>query len=265
MQLRFKRFFSVDSPKAIKAESFGFLNAINYMAPASAAGVGNLCPFAGACTELCLGLYSGQAAMRKDGESNLVVDSRIRKAKYFMLERAAYMAEMALHTAKLVRRARKLRLKLCVRPNGSTDISYEGIWFEVSKEFAAQLSAISGHKVTSGKHTILTLFPRVQFVDYTKNPNRFNKPLPSNYYLTFSVAENNRDKAKDLLSRGVNAAAVFANALPRQWNGFDVIDGDKHDLRHLDPKASQGVIVGLLPKGNKAKRDQSGFVIRDHQ
>ena len=35
-------FFSLDSPKAIKAQAYGYLNAINYMAPASTAGVGNL-------------------------------------------------------------------------------------------------------------------------------------------------------------------------------------------------------------------------------
>ena len=40
-----------------------------------------------------------------------------------------------------------------------------------------------------------------------------------------------------------------------------MIDGDLHDLRHLDPK---GVVVGLSSKGNKVKRDMSGFVVRDH-
>jgi len=38
---------------------------------------------------------------------------------------------------------------------------------------------------------------------------------------------------------------------------LQVIDGDKDDLRFLDPK---GVVVGLIAKG-KAKRDTSGFVI----
>jgi len=32
-------------------------------------------------------------------------------------------------------------------------------------------------------------------------------------------------------------------------------------LRHLDPSP---VIVGLDPKGAKAKADQSGFVVRDY-
>ena len=38
--------------------------------------------------------------------------------------------------------------------------------------------------------------------------------------------------------------------------GRKVINGDKHDLRHLDPKK---VVVGLIAKG-KAKKDFNGFV-----
>jgi hypothetical protein len=49
--------------------------------------------------------------------------------------------------------------------------------------------------------------------------------------------------------------------MPETWNGYRVINGDEHDLRHLDPK---GVVVGLSPKGHKAKRSTSGFVVRDH-
>jgi hypothetical protein len=45
--------------------------------------------------------------------------------------------------------------------------------------------------------------------------------------------------------------------MPKTFKGFKVIDGDKDDLRFLDPK---GVVVGLYAKG-KAKQDASGFVI----
>jgi hypothetical protein len=129
----------------------------------------------------------------------------------------------------------------------------------VSAEFAAKLSEISGHAVTAGLHTIFSAFPRIQFVDYTKNPNRFARQLPANYYLTFSRSESNEADSLRLLAAGHNVAVVFA-ARPSHWNGYRVIDGDLHDLRHLDPK---GVVVGLSPKGNKAKRDMSGFVVRD--
>jgi hypothetical protein len=76
------RFFSVDSPKAIKAQALGWLNAINYMAPAASGGAGNLCPHASpGCLALCLGWYSGQAGMISNAEletgSNATRASRV--------------------------------------------------------------------------------------------------------------------------------------------------------------------------------------------
>ncbi len=47
-------------------------------------------------------------------------------------------------------------------------------------------------------------------------------------------------------------------------HGYPVINGDESDLRQLDPRAaigSPGFVVGLSPKGGKAKRDTSGFVV----
>jgi hypothetical protein len=44
--------------------------------------------------------------------------------------------------------------------------------------------------------------------------------------------------------------------LPVTWFDREVIDGDVHDFRFLDP---QGVVVGLRAKGT-AIRDTSGFV-----
>lgn len=263
MAIEFERFFSVDSPKAIKANKYGYLNAINYMAPARSGGVGNLCSHASeACMALCLGWESGQASMvsRATGTNN-VRDSRIRKAGYFMRERADYMREMLLHIARNVRRARRRRLKLAVRPNGSTDIKYEGLYIDVDDAFAAELSRIAGAKVRPGRHTIFSAFPRTQFLDYTKNPTRFDRPLPRNYHLTFSRSESNERIALEMLARGHNVAVVFAGELPAEWHGFPVIDGDAHDLRFLDPR---NCVIGLSPKGRKAKRDSSGFVVRDY-
>jgi hypothetical protein len=96
--------------------------------------------------------------------------------------------------------------------------------------------------------------------------------LPANYHLTFSRSETNEDKAVELLGQGNNVAVVFAER-PATWHGFDVIDGDEHDLRHLDPQADltplgfwstgrNGRVVGLSPKGRKAKKDINGFVVR---
>ena len=215
--IRFERFFSVDSPKAIKAAKFHYLNAINYMAPHTSGGVGNLCSHASAgCIALCLGRESGQAAMvsRVTG-TNGVRQSRERKARYFMQERTAYLNEMLLHIARNVRSARNKGLTLAVRPNGSTDIAYEGLRVFVDDDLAADLSRVSGLVVSAGLHTIFSAFPSVQFLDYTKNPNRFKRALPANYHLTFSRSETNDATALDILSRGFNVAVVFRGKIRR--------------------------------------------------
>ena len=242
MQIRFERFLSTDSPKAIKASGYGYLNGFNYMAPYKLGGAGNLCSHASAgCIALCLGDHSGQAAM-----SQRVKDSRKRKAQYFMKARAEYMAEFAYHIKKTINKANKLGLKTAIRPNGSTDIAYEGIPVTVNGTVYPN---------------IMSAFPDEPFLDYTKNPKRFDRKLPLNYHLTFSLSETNESEAREILKRGYNVAVVFGNGLPETYLGHPVINGDEHDLRFLDPR---GVIVGLSPKGHKAKKDTSGFVIRNY-
>jgi hypothetical protein len=244
------RIFSTDSPKAIKAEAYGYLNAIHYMAPAELGGVGNLCPHASAgCRALCLGQYSGQASMVADLElgDNATRKSRREKAQAFMRDRRGYLLAMHREITKLERKAVFAGKRLCVRLNGSTDIVWEGLKLD-------------------GK-TLFDWFPLVQFVDYTKNPHRFDRPLPANLHLTFSRSEVNEAVALELLARGVNVAVVFGSGKPIAWNGYRVVDGDTHDLRHLDPRVAKdsgaiGFVIGLSPKGRKAQKDTSGFVVR---
>lgn len=243
--LKFKRMFSTDSAKAIKADKYGYLNGINYMSPHKSGGVGNLCKNASpGCIALCLGIYSGQAAMVADLENgtNSVRDSRKRKAEFFANDLQGYMNEIIIHINRLLKQARGLNKALCIRMNGSTDIPYEKIKIE-----------------SQGNLNIFDVFPMVQFVDYTKRPERFvNKPV--NLHLTFSYSEINQAKCKEMLKNGHNVAVVFADDFPETFLGFPVITGDNHDLRHLDPIG--GFVIGLTPKGNKAKKDQSGFVVR---
>ena len=83
--------------------------------------------------------------------------------------------------------------------------------------------------------------------------------FPSNYSLTFSRSENNEAKCLDVLAKGGNVAVVFrTKELPSTWQGYKVVNGDKNDLRFLDPK---GVVIGLYAKGKKARNDTSGFVV----
>lgn len=251
------RLFSCDSPKAIKADKFGYMNAILYMAPHTLAGVGNLCSHASpGCIALCLGHYSGQASMVSDLErdDNSVRRSRREKAQRFMRDRAAFLADICHSIESLQYKAGSLGKKIAVRMNGATDIAWEGIKFPRGGKLYAN---------------VFEAFPDVPFVDYTKNPRRFDRALPRNYHLTFSRSENNESVARDLIRRGVNVAVVFGDmdAARDFWGdiGARFVDGDAHDLRHLDPKAESGkpgYIIALSPKGRKAAKDRSGFVVR---
>lgn len=236
------RIYSVDNAKAAKAQALGWLNAIHYMAPHTLGGVGNLCPYSTqACREVCLGWYSGHAAMVKGDGLNSVRQSRIDKAWRFMNDRPAYLRDMVKATESFLRKALSLQLQPCARPDGSTDIGWERI-------------PVVRNGITYPN--IMSAFPEIQFTDYTKNPHRMGRTLPPNYHLTFSASESNLDQCRQFLRAGKNVAMVF-HSMPTTWEGFPVINGDLHDLRHLDPK---GVVVGLTPKGRKAKANNT-FVL----
>ncbi len=137
-------------------------------------------------------------------------------------------------TRALIRKAERENLIPVVRLNGSSDIPFE--------------------RVRVGEYeNIMAIFPDVQFYDYTKRANR--KALPTNYHLTFSLAEDNDADARTAFAHGLNVAVVF-DKVPTTFNEQRVINGDETDLRFSDPS---GVIVGLKAKG-KARKDMSGFV-----
>lgn len=91
--------------------------------------------------------------------------------------------------------------------------------------------------------------------------------MPSDAYrLTYSAKERAHTSDEYLigiLAGGGNVAMPFTtkrgDALPTEWNGYRVIDGDLSDERRLDPS---GVVVGLRAKGNAWRRDNSAGFIR---
>ena len=108
---------------------------------------------------------------------------------------------------------------------------------------------------------ILQEFPTVQFYDYTKVFKRMEMyckgQMPSNYHLTYSLNEDNKDLAFEVLKMKGNISMVFRKYLPTEYEGYQVVNGDESDLRFLDKK---NCIVGLIAKGD-AKKDSSGFVL----
>jgi hypothetical protein len=170
--------------------------------------------------------------------------ARIRKAKAFFEYRTEFMQLLAKDIRRLVKKAAKANMVPLVRLNGTSDIKWENI-------------PVTDNGIEYAN--LMTLFPDVQFYDYTKIPSRHN--LPANYDLTFSYSGvlGFQKYVNQAIDTGMRIAAVFRKRadIPAKFMGLDCVDGDNSDIRHIDPK---GVIVALYAKG-QAKKDSTGFVI----
>lgn len=223
-----------NNAKTVKGDGSEYLTAILYLAPADTVDGINVCPMAvlAGCKAGCL--YSaGRGAM------NSVQAARQRKTILWRDFREVFIADLIQDITKFRAYCVKKGITPVVRLNGTSDIHWE-------------------------RHGIMEKFPDVQFYDYTKDIKRVRKALPDNYHLTLSYSEASTrysDMVLDQMCKhqGHNMAVVFRDKdkIPKTYMGFKVVDGDKDDLRFLDPK---GVVVALYAKG-KAKQDTSGFVI----
>lgn len=221
--------------KTVKGDGSEYVTAIMYLTPWKSAGI-NVCPMAeeAKCIEGCLN-SAGRGAF------NSVQAGRARKTEWFATNRETFMQQLHKDIMSFSKFCAKLGVTPCVRLNGTSDIRWELI------------------KV-AGFANIFEAFPDVIFYDYTKIANR--KVKASNYHLTWSYSGASDTYVQGFtkaLANGLNIAVVFRNkeSVPVQFNGVNVIDGDRDDLRFLDPK---GVVVGLYAKG-KARKDTSGFVV----
>jgi len=224
------KLLSPNNTKIKKGEKLGWLTLGLSLSPYTLSGK-NFCSHASqGCAAACLNT-SGM------GVFSNVQDARLKKSRFFIEDRAAFLAQLNKEIAAGIRKANKLGMKLAIRLNVLSDLPWENL-------------------------IDMAAFPDVTFYDYTPNPKRMiafiNGELPKNYHLTFSRKENNQSVVELIASMKGNIAAVFAGALPSTYLGKPVINGDDTDLRFLD---ARGVIVGLIAKG-KGKKDQSGFVLQ---
>jgi len=166
-----------------------------------------------------------------------VQQGRINKTLWLMRERETFLIQLKKEIKLHALRCEKKGFKPAVRLNGTSDVSWE-------------------------RFGLFEMFPEVQFYDYTKIYKRALKwakgEYPKNYHLTYSLNEDNKKEAFNILKRGGNISAVFrTKKLPKKFKGFKVIDADKSDVRFKDPK---NIIAGLYAKG-KARHDKTGFVL----
>ena len=186
----------------------------------------NLCPMSGtgknqsSCFEACIDKTGNY------GQFKNVKNGLINKSNFFIDHKDIFMKLLFIEIKVIEFTSELMKEDFCIRLNGTTDIIYENIPVE-------------------GFNNIFEAFPNIQFYDYTKVSNRFNKPLPANYHLTFSRSEVNHKISLDMLRRGFNVSMIFINGLPKTYEGYNVINGDETDLRYLDP---ENCIVGLKYK-----------------
>jgi len=221
---------TLNNAKTIKGEKKRVLTGILYLAPAKISGW-EVCPKRSiGCTNSCL-YTAGHGAF------STVQAARIARTKLFFENRDVFMHLLEKDINLLIKQSKKLDYTPTVRLNGTSDIEWT-------------------------RFNIIQKFPNVQFYDYTKVVNRFNKKLPDNYHLTFSRNESNDLDVEIALLKNANIAVVFDTKkdepLPLEWKGRKVINGDEDDIRWMDEK---NVIVGLRAKG-KGKKDDSRFVIK---
>lgn len=232
------------NPKVAKNGKLGVLTAVLHLAPGDMSGH-EVCPKRSpGCTAACLHFAGNPGFM--SGKNR----ARIARTKLFFADRNLFMNILALEIALHNQSAEAQKMEPAIRLNGTSDIVWELKKFILFPEVAEAL----GHS----ENNIISLFPTTQFYDYTAIPKR--NP-PENYYLTFSMKEQNMNDSIAAVREGRNVAVVFFGNIPEAYYIGDqllrVIDGDDHDFRPSDP---QGVVVGLKAKGVKGKADLSGFV-----
>lgn len=244
MTNRLKRIplISIDTnAKTVKGQKEGFLTGILYMAPANLSGY-NTCAMAeiAQCDKACLntaglgGVYSS------------IQEARIKKARLYFEERDLFMYNIVQDIKKLIKKAADKGFIPLVRLNGTSDIKWENVPL-----------TIDGIDYPN----VMSVFPEVQFYDYTKIANRVN--LPKNYDLTFSYSGvlKYQKYVNVALQNKMRIAVVFRSekTIPSKFLGLDCVSGDNTDIRHIE---AGNIIVALYAKG-KAKKDNTGFVV-DH-
>jgi hypothetical protein len=235
---------STGNPKVLKGMKQGYNTYILHLAPADLSGH-ETCPKRTAgCTAACLNT-AGRGGLFKKGETtNMIQQARIRKTKLFFDDRAQFMNLLVKDIKLAIKQSAKLNLVPVFRLNGTSDLSFE--------KYSVTVAGTQYRNVFEA-------FPTVQFYDYTKVLGRKVTGI-ANYHLTFSAADGNDVDVAKAINQGYNVAVVFGvkktDALPAQYNGIPVYNGDDSDLRFLDPARH---VIGLYAKG-KAKKDTTGFV-----
>lgn len=185
-----------------------------------------------ACRETCL-VYSGKNPVTDEhGKAKLV------RTEALLLEPDAWVRMFVAAIERHIVDSYEMKARPYIRPNLLSDIPWEMVCPELFAGYFDRRK-LGGRMRDTG----------ITFYDYTKVPRRETGTL--NYDLTFSFSGVNEDWCLDELKRGRRVAVVYwlrdkgDSVTNKVWNGYKVLDGDKHDMRPLDPG---GTVIGLTYK-----------------
>jgi len=231
------------SSKHYKAFHYNELVYTIYLAPGLMSGY-EVCPMrSDECTKFCL----NESGKNRINIQNHINQSRINKTKLFFEHREFFVKWVFTEIKRYEIQAKKLGCKFSIRLNNTSDISPESFYTTIDNK----------------KINILQYFNHVQFYDYTKVSKRIELTKKyNNYDLTFSYSGYNMTECLNMLSQNIRVAMVFTQ-IPQKYMGYDVINGDKYDMRYSDPK---NVIVGLkFKKVRKKPTSNINFIISNPQ
>lgn len=229
----------------------GALNAIQYLSPATESGIARFtaCPFASeGCAATCIRTTSQNV-------SRGAWRARVKRTLRWFLDLKWAARDLYGEVLMLEGRAIRDNLAPTARLDGTSD-----------QMFWSKLPWWRGMTT--------------QFYDYTKRPVTPSalRAVADGWHLTYSLSEDDRSMARSLAwaARGVNSATVVggprgstqtiakkvAKELIRrgEFAGRQTIDGDRDDLRWMDPAVGGWVV--LSAKGGEVKHDETGFVVR---
>lgn len=182
------------------------------------------------------------ACLSRSGQSGMPQQQRAQAVRTAFL--VAFPEAFALILGAEIRAAVKSKGSINLRLNTTSDIRWELV-------APVGMASLADARVNLYDYTAWRPADREVSADYSLTYSAKEPAHTSDYYL------------ESLLRSGENVAMPFTTgrgqALPVEWHGFRVIDGDVSDERRLDPA---GVVVGLRAKGHEWKKDNTAGFIR---
>lgn len=220
--------------KLVKNERESF---IMYLSPHTNNSKGtNLCPNATIeCILACL-YDSGYASVYTS-----VNEARQRRTEFYINSKEEFIIQLAKEINEYILEANGK--EVLFRLNGTSDLDF----LYMLKKYA--------------DFDFMQTPDNVFFYDYTKILGKIKKYVhcSDKYKQTFSYSGKNEEQCIEALKLGNNVSIVYKGTMPKEWNGFEVVDGDISDEEMFKYK---GKVLALKLKGNKQKKMKiDSFVI----